>query len=125
MLADKIKAFTTWTLIIVAGTALAAGAAVVASGHLTSKVAAPNATAPTLSAPAPQGTPSDSTSDVRYTDSEAPTTIPVSTPTTSRPVVTLTTPRPVVTPTTIVHERNGDGGRENEGEHEYSGGDDD
>jgi len=116
MWADKIKGFTTWTLSIVAGTALAAGAAVVASGHLTSKVAAPSTTAPTLSAPAPQGTPSDSTSDVRYTDSEAPTTIPVSTP---------TTPRPVVTPTTIVHERDGDGGRENEEEHEYSGGDDD
>ena len=116
MWADKMKAFTTWTLSIVAGTALAAGAAVVASGHLTSQVAAPSTTAPTLSAPAPQGTPSGSTSDVRYTDSEAPTTIPVSTP---------TTPQPVVTPTTVTHERGDDGGRENEEEHEYSGGYDD
>jgi len=117
MLADKIKAFTTWTLSIAAGTALAAGAAVVASGHVGSQGAAvPSTTAPTLSTPATQGAPSGSTSDVRYTDSEAPTTIPVS---------NSTTPRPVVTPTTIVHERDGDDGRENEEEHEYSGGDDD
>ena len=116
MWADKIKAFTTWTLSIVAGTALAAGAAVVASGKLTSQVAAPSTTAPTLSAPAPQGTPSSATSDVRYTDSEAPTTIPVSTP---------TTPRPAVTPTTVIRERGGEGGREHEEEHEYSGGSDD
>ncbi len=113
MWADKIKAFTTWTLSIVAGTALAAGAAVVASGKLTSQVAAPSTTAPTLSAPAPQGTPSGSTSDVRYTESEDSATIPASTP---------TTPQPVVTPTTIVHDRGDDGGRENEEEHEYSGG---
>ena len=120
MWADKIKGFTTWTLSIVAGTALAAGAAVVASGHVTSQVAAPNTTAPTLSAPAPQGTPSGSTSDVRYTDSEDSATIPASTP---------TTPRPVVTPTTIVQEREDDGGREHEEEHEeeheHSGGYDD
>jgi cytoskeletal protein RodZ len=116
MLADKIKAFTTWTLSIVAGTALAAGAAVVASGHLTSKVAAPSTTAPTLSAPAPQGMPNGSTSDVRSTDREDSATIPVSTP---------TTPRPAVTPTTVIRERGGEGSREHEEEHEYSGGYDD
>ena len=116
MWADKIKAFTTWTLSIVAGTALAAGAAVVASGHLTTQAAAPSTTAPTLSAPTPQGTPSYSTSEVRYTDSEAATTIPVSTP---------TTPRPAVTPTTVIHGRGDGGGRENEEEHESSGGYDD
>ena len=116
MWADKFKAFTTWTLSIVAGTALAAGAAVVASGHLTSQVAAPSTTASTLSAPAPQGNPSRSTSDVRYTDSEAPTTIPVATP---------TTPRPAVTPTTVIRERGDEGEREHEEEHEYSGGYDD
>jgi len=122
MWAEKIKAFTTWTLSIVAGTALAAEAAVVASGQLTSQTAASSTTAPALSAPAPQGTPSGSTSDVRYTDSEAPTTIPVSTPTTP---TTPTTPRPVITPTTVVRERGDDGGRQNEEEHEYSGGYDD
>jgi len=116
MWADKIKAFTTWTLSIVAGTALAAGAAVVASGHVNSQVAAPSTTAPTLSAPAPQGMPNGSTSDVRYTDSEDSAMIPASTP---------TTPQPVFTPTTIVRDRGDDGGRESEVEHEYSGGDDD
>ena len=116
MWADNIKAFTTWTLSIEAGTALAAGAAVVVSGKLTSQVAAPSTTAPTLSATAPQGTPSGSTSDVRYTDSEDSTTIPVATP---------TAPRPAVTPTTVTHEGGDDGGRENEEEHEYSGGYDD
>jgi cytoskeletal protein RodZ len=118
MWADKIKGFTTWTLSIVAGTALAAGAAVVASGHLNSQAAAPSTSAPSQSAPKPQTTPivsTGSTSDVRYTDSEAPTTMPVS---------TSTSPRPVATPTTIVRERHGDSGRENEEEHEYSGGDD-
>jgi cytoskeletal protein RodZ len=116
MWADKIKAFTTWTLSIVAGTALAAGAAVVASGKLTSQVAAPSTTAPALSAPAPQGTPSGSTSDVRYTDSEDSATIPAPTP---------NAPRPVITPTTVVRERGDNSGRENEEEYEYSGGYDD
>ena len=115
MFADKIKAFTTWTLSIVAGTALAAGAAVVASGHSTTQVAAPSTT-PSQSAPAPRPTPSDLTSGVRFTVSEAPTTIPVSTP---------TAPEPAVTSTTVIHERGDNGGRENEEEHEYSGGYDD
>jgi cytoskeletal protein RodZ len=118
MWADKIKAFTTWTLSIVAGTALAAGAAVVASGHLNSQATAPSTSAPSQSSPKPQTTSivsTGSTSDVRYTDSEAPTTMPVS---------TSTSPRPAATPTTIVRERGDDGGSNNQGEHEYSGGDD-
>ncbi len=90
MWAEKLKAFTTWTLSIVAGTALAAGAAVVVRGHTpTATTAAPTTVAPSVpSAPAP---PTQPTSDVRFTDHEAPTTIPVQTPRPSTPTIPPTT----------------------------------
>ncbi len=124
MWADKIKAFTTWTLSIAAGSALAVGAAVLASGHTTTSVATPSSTAPSTttashSAPTPPSTSGPATSDMRSTDGETGGTVPISTP---------TSPRPVETPTTVVHEPGDDGGSnegEHESEHEHSGGYDD
>jgi hypothetical protein len=113
MWADKIKTFTTWTLSIVAGTALAVGAAVLASGHTTAQATTPGALTPSQSAPTPQAPAPNSTSNVRFTDREAPES------------VAPTTEQSAATPSTVDQERMDDAAPDGPGGHVSAGDDDD